>query len=144
MAIGPAKNNKKSASALSAGLERCGAVAKPPTQTVGCRRTGAGPALFGNVFPIVLPYLDRAFIAAWQENGYDTGLLEELENWPRLSFGNWVGGDRDGHKGVTAATTHQALRKLRLTAVQVQRERCISWPKAWSYQSAFSQPMPGY
>jgi phosphoenolpyruvate carboxylase len=77
---------------------------------------------YSKVFPIVLPYLDRSFAAAWQENGLDTDQLDDIANWPRLSFGNWVGGDRDGHKGVTAATTHGALRRLRLAAAEVQRE----------------------
>ena len=77
---------------------------------------------YSKVFPIVLPYLDRSFYAAWQENDLDTTELDDIANWPRLSFGNWVGGDRDGHKGVTAATTHGALRRLRLAAAEVQRE----------------------
>lgn len=75
---------------------------------------------FSRVFPIVLPYLDRVFRTAWIGAGLDEGVLRDPLAWPGLSFGNWVGGDRDGHRDVTAHTTHACLRRLRLAALEVQ------------------------
>ncbi|WP_298819298.1 phosphoenolpyruvate carboxylase [Chloroflexus sp.] len=74
-----------------------------------------------NVFPDVLPVLDNQLRYAWQANGFDLALLSE--HWPRLSFGSWVGGDRDGHPLVTADITAQTLQELRLQALRLIRRR---------------------
>jgi len=41
---------------------------------------------------------------------------------PRLTFGSWVGGDRDGHPLVTAETTRYALEALHAQALAVLRQ----------------------
>ena len=41
-----------------------------------------------------------------------------------LRFGSWIGGDRDGHPGVTPEITEQAIVWLRETAIQQQLEAC--------------------
>ena len=41
---------------------------------------------------------------------------------PVLRFASWIGGDRDGHPGVTAEITEQTLNWLRKTAIAQQRE----------------------
>ncbi|TVR43045.1 MAG: phosphoenolpyruvate carboxylase, partial [Planctomycetota bacterium] len=69
------------------------------------------------VFPITLPHLDRRFCDAW----CDAGLTGEPP-LPQLSFGNWVGGDRDGHPGVTAEVTRATLRALRMAALDVLKQ----------------------
>ena len=41
-----------------------------------------------------------------------------------LRFGSWIGGDRDGHPGVTAEVTEKTLLWLRREAVRQHLERC--------------------
>ncbi|MCS6889419.1 MAG: phosphoenolpyruvate carboxylase [Chloroflexus sp.] len=74
-----------------------------------------------NVFPDVLPVLDTQLRYAWAMAGFDPALL--IDCWPKLSFGSWVGGDRDGHPLVTAEITAQTLQELRLQALRLLRRR---------------------
>ncbi|MFQ3671642.1 MAG: phosphoenolpyruvate carboxylase, partial [Verrucomicrobiia bacterium] len=73
------------------------------------------------VFPKVVPKLDLRLAQAWEEAGFDPGLLERAEARPRLTFGTWVGGDRDGHPLVTAEVTAETLKELRKAALEVVR-----------------------
>ena len=68
---------------------------------------------FTEVFPRALPELDRRLRQAWTDTGFDAALLGGGRHWPRLRFGTWVGGDRDGHPLVTAETTRETLSELR-------------------------------
>ncbi len=68
-----------------------------------------------DVFPTVLPKLDERLRFAWADAGFDPALLRGRE--PQIRFGNWVGGDRDGHPLVTPEVTAQTLRSLRLNAL---------------------------
>jgi phosphoenolpyruvate carboxylase len=71
-----------------------------------------------NVFPEVLPMLDQRLREAWLETGFDPDLLGGSGQLPKISFGNWVGGDRDGHPFVTDDVTRETLMKLRKQALQ--------------------------
>ncbi len=51
---------------------------------------------------------------------------------PRLSFGTWVGGDRDGHPGVTAEVTEDSLRAYRTAALALHREGLVGLARALS------------
>lgn len=78
---------------------------------------------FVNVFPAVVPIIYRRLEQAWENAGFDPALLSDPGNLPQLSFGNWVGGDRDGHPLVTDEVTRNTLSKLRLNAfVVIHRE----------------------
>ncbi len=74
-----------------------------------------------NVFPSVIIILDKRLRQAWKESGFDPNVLNNSELLPVLSFGNWVGGDRDGHPLVTPEITKQTLEKLRIHAFYIIR-----------------------
>ena len=76
---------------------------------------------FRNVFPEVLPMLDQRLREAWEEVEFDLKLIDRREALPRVSFGNWVGGDRDGHPLVTAEVTRTTLLELREHALLLLR-----------------------
>jgi phosphoenolpyruvate carboxylase len=74
---------------------------------------------FYKVFPEVLPFLDYRLKQAWTEAGYDPSRVEESGQLPTITFGNWVGGDRDGHPLVTARITEFTLKAFRIRAFQL-------------------------
>ena len=78
-----------------------------------------------NVFPSVIPLLDTRLRKAWQENGFPAEELKGTKNLPRLTFGNWVGGDRDGHPLVTAEVTSEALEQLRKASLNIIKRDLI-------------------
>lgn len=57
------------------------------------------------------------------------GLLENFDEQvkptqPVVTFGSWIGGDRDGHPGVTAEVTEETLGWLRREAIQFHLRAC--------------------
>lgn len=89
--------------------------------TVSTERRGTNFYL-REVFPLALEQLDERLRNAWQDAGFDSALLENPHNWPRVRFGTWVGGDRDGHPFVTASVTEESLAELRQNAVEVMHK----------------------
>lgn len=71
-----------------------------------------------NVFPSALQLLSDHFRESWE--WAFPGVAPPPE--PRLSFGNWVGGDRDGHPFVTIEVTRRSLDLLRAGALRLLRQ----------------------
>ena len=76
-----------------------------------------------NVFPEVIPVMDRRLIQAWTSCGLSKKDLLENHSFPKISFGNWVGGDRDGHPLITDKVTADTLNLLRLNSCVVIRRK---------------------
>ena len=78
-----------------------------------------------NVFPEVISILDRRLGQACQDQGFEVDYITKNQAFPQISFGNWVGGDRDGHPLVTSEVTQNTLLHLRLNAFVVIRRKLI-------------------
>ncbi|MCO4293523.1 phosphoenolpyruvate carboxylase [Solitalea sp. MAHUQ-68] len=95
-----------------------------------------------NVFPEVLPILDRRLEQAWVDAGFDSAMIEDIRSRPKISFGNWVGGDRDGHPLVTDQVTAETLKTLRLNAFVVIRRSLLELVRKLSFTHSFEDADP--
>ncbi len=92
-----------------------------------------------DVFPGVLPTVERRLRDAWRDAGFDPATLDRT-SLPTVRFGSWVGGDRDGHPLVTADVTRETLRELREAAVDLHRENLDALARALSLSSLVQRP----
>ena len=95
-----------------------------------------------NVFPQVLPLLDQRLRDAWEQTGFDPALIDDPGQLPRVTFGNWVGGDRDGHPFVTAEVTRTTLNELRKTSLNLIRADLRDLARKKSSISEFETDAP--
>ena len=86
-----------------------------------------------NVFPEVIPVLDRRLIQAWNACDLDKEKLLQNHAFPKINFGNWVGGDRDGHPLITDSVTKETLNNLRLNAFVVLKRKLTRLVKQLSF-----------
>ena len=97
-----------------------------------------------HVFPEVIKLHDRRLIQAWQKAGFDQQLIRKANSFPKITFGNWVGGDRDGHPMVTAEVTEKTLLKLREKAFEVIRNELLSLQMNLSLNVTINQLTPDF
>ncbi len=74
---------------------------------------------FVMVFPAAIPILRHRLASAWCGAGFSIDQLPEASPGPQLRFGNWVGGDRDGHPLVTPKITASTLQRMRRNALDI-------------------------
>ncbi|MFY8004868.1 MAG: phosphoenolpyruvate carboxylase, partial [Chitinophagaceae bacterium] len=74
---------------------------------------------FAKVFPLALQQADNQLKQSWESVGFNIGLLNNANCFPKWQFGSWVGGDRDGHPYVTAEITAETLQLHRKTAIEI-------------------------
>ncbi len=72
-----------------------------------------------DLFPAAIDRLDLHFTESWREAGLPMNALRAAGHIPRLSFGTWIGGDRDGHPLVTPEVTKKTLGLMRRAAFQL-------------------------
>jgi phosphoenolpyruvate carboxylase len=94
-----------------------------------------------DVFPKVLTQLDSRLRHAWRAADFDPLCLRDEANLPHIRFGTWVGGDRDGHPGVTSEVTAETLERLRANGLVVLHRELTQLAEKLSL-SAWMQPMP--
>ena len=91
-----------------------------------------------HVFPGVLQLLSERFQQSWQWVFPGSDPPPE----PRLTFGTWVGGARDGHPFVTTAVTRHTLEALHAHSLAVLRESLQLLSGRLSLSDAFQTAPP--
>ncbi len=74
--------------------------------------------------------------------GLDAALLSDPQKLPRLTFGTWIGGDRDGHPLVTAEVTRESLWEMRSAAIDLMRRELLTLTRTLSLSAYWIQPDP--
>jgi len=95
-----------------------------------------------NVFPEALRRVDRRLREAWAAAGLDPRQIDHPGMLPRLRFGTWVGGDRDGHPLVTPEVTARSLDDYRLHGLIMLRGHLQRLGAAMSLSVLLQQPPP--
>ena len=96
------------------------------------------------VFPEVIKIHDRRLVQSWEKAGFDLQLIRKANNFPKISFGNWVGGDRDGHPLVTAEVTRKTLLKLRIKACQLIQNELVGLQQKLTFNLTVNQLTPEF
>ena len=93
------------------------------------------------VFPTVLEKSDQQLKGSWIEMGLNPNKIKNPDLFPKITFGSWVGGDRDGHPLVTPAITQETLLLHRSKALELVRLQLTTLAKRLSI-SATNTPVP--
>ncbi|MGQ9896736.1 MAG: phosphoenolpyruvate carboxylase [Acidobacteriota bacterium] len=91
--------------------------------------------------PEAIVRLDRRLLDAWDELGLDPEKRPtDPAHLPRITFGTWVGGDRDGHPLVLAETTRETLLTLRQAALRLLRSHLMELAARLSLSDRHQSP----
>lgn len=93
------------------------------------------------VFPNVIKNTDQQLKTSWLELGLTPSKIKSPDVFPKINFGSWVGGDRDGHPFVSPKVTKETLLLHRNAALGLTREELVIMAKKLSI-SAISNPVP--
>lgn len=93
------------------------------------------------VFPSVLRQSDQQLKGSWIEMGLNNNKIKNPDYFPKINFGSWVGGDRDGHPFVTPTITQETLLLHRKNALSLLKTHLVSLASKLSV-SAVSNPVP--
>ncbi|MGN6547246.1 MAG: phosphoenolpyruvate carboxylase [Aureliella sp.] len=93
-----------------------------------------------HVFPAALRPLDMRLRQAWEQLGMDPQLIRDPLALPRLTFGTWVGGDRDGHPLVTPQVTAETLQELRRRALNLLHQQLMELVRLISLSAYWLPP----
>ncbi len=97
-----------------------------------------------HVFPSALRPLDQRLRRAWLDVGLDPSVFNDPLVFPRLTFGTWVGGDRDGHPLVTADVTRQSLLEMRRSALGLVQRQLQQLARLLSLSAYWQRPKPEF
>ncbi|MGF1556159.1 phosphoenolpyruvate carboxylase [Paucihalobacter sp.] len=92
------------------------------------------------VFPTVLEKSDQQLKGSWIEMGLNPDKVKNPDFFPKINFGSWVGGDRDGHPFVTPSITKETLLLHRENALSLIKSQLLILAKKLSV-SAISNPV---
>lgn len=93
------------------------------------------------VFPVILEKSDQQLKSSWIELGFDPAKIKNPEVFPKINFGSWVGGDRDGHPLVTPSVTQETLTLHRKKALLLVKDELLHLAKKLSI-SGIINPVP--
>jgi len=93
------------------------------------------------VFPVVLKNSDIDLKSSWVAMGLNPDKINNPDFFPKIQFGSWVGGDRDGHPFVSADLTKETLLLHRKYALALVREELVNLAQKLSI-SALTNPVP--
>ena len=96
------------------------------------------------VFPATIRPLDIRLRQAWKAAGLDPAVIRDPLKLPRLTFGTWIGGDRDGHPLVTADVTRDSLAEMRRSALALIHRELVSATRLLSLSAYWIQPAPDF
>ncbi len=92
------------------------------------------------VFPRAVLVVNQRLDQAWNECGLGSSSESTGPPHPRITFGNWVGGDRDGHPLVTSEVTRETLTRLRQKAFDLVEQNLDTLASRLTLSDMFQPP----
>ena len=92
------------------------------------------------VFPDSVNLLDKRLMMAWENAGFDVSVFNDPDHLPEISFGTWVGGDRDGHPFVTPEITKKTLVNLRNASLELLQKNIRNTASKLSISDRINKP----